>query len=181
MIETMKVSVTTPIATPRIVSAERSLFALTVATAIAADSLMSSNDISSTEYRGPSRDELLTHPPVLLFGAERGQMLEQVRQRPRPAGAEAERVGAFDPEPVARPPGGDHHGPNALALLPPPRVRSLRVYEERDVSLDAGGRPDGLDAPHLVGPPFQLVLDGRDAPALRVQTIQQLRLLCLQA
>jgi hypothetical protein len=42
MIETMKVSVTTPIATPRIVSDERSLFALTVETAIAADSLISS-------------------------------------------------------------------------------------------------------------------------------------------
>jgi ABC-type nitrate/sulfonate/bicarbonate transport system permease component len=42
----MKVSVTTPIATPKIVSAERSLFALTVATAIAADSLMSSKLIN---------------------------------------------------------------------------------------------------------------------------------------
>src|SRR5947199_5564552 len=47
MIETMKVSVTTPIATPKIVSDERNLFALTVATAIAADSLMSSKLIKA--------------------------------------------------------------------------------------------------------------------------------------
>jgi hypothetical protein len=47
MIDTMKTSVTTPMATPRIVKDERSLFARTVSTAMAADSLMSSKDIGS--------------------------------------------------------------------------------------------------------------------------------------
>src|SRR6266849_9936111 len=43
MIETINIKVTTPTLTPRIVSAERSLFAQTVSTAISADSLMSSS------------------------------------------------------------------------------------------------------------------------------------------
>src|SRR4051794_33067114 len=70
MIETMKVSVTTPIATPKIVRDERSLFALTVATAIAADSLMSSKDIRTLQ---------------LL----RTQSLDGVEARSLPSGPEA--------------------------------------------------------------------------------------------
>jgi hypothetical protein len=60
MMETMKVSVTTPIATPKIVSAERSLFALTVAIAIAADSLMSSKDITPRQ-----KEFLMTKNPTI--------------------------------------------------------------------------------------------------------------------
>ena len=43
MIDTMKMTVMTPTLTPRIVSAERSLFARSVSSAIRADSLMSSS------------------------------------------------------------------------------------------------------------------------------------------
>src|ERR1041384_1959418 len=54
MIETMKVRVMTPMATPRIVNAERNLFARIVSTAIAADSLMSSNVINFYSARNAS-------------------------------------------------------------------------------------------------------------------------------
>ena len=43
MIETMKMTVMTPTLTPRIVNAERNLFARKVSKAISADSLMSSS------------------------------------------------------------------------------------------------------------------------------------------
>src|ERR1043165_9087187 len=46
MIDTMKITVTTPTLTPRIVNAERSLLARNVSNAIRADSLMSSNRIT---------------------------------------------------------------------------------------------------------------------------------------
>src|SRR5688500_612838 len=46
MIDTMKMIVTTPTLTPRIVSAERSLFVRSVSSAIKADSLMSSSRIA---------------------------------------------------------------------------------------------------------------------------------------
>src|ERR1044072_3173949 len=63
MMETMKVSVTTPIATPKMVSDERSLFALTVATAIAADSFMSSKDMLNSKAP-PSSVALLLAAPL---------------------------------------------------------------------------------------------------------------------
>src|ERR1700752_6138 len=46
MIDTMKITVTTPTLTPRIVNVERSLLARNVSSAMIADSLMSSNRIS---------------------------------------------------------------------------------------------------------------------------------------
>src|ERR1044072_1079889 len=63
MMEAMKVSVTTPIATPKMVSDERSLFALTVATAIAADSFMSSKDMLNSKAP-PSSVALLLAAPL---------------------------------------------------------------------------------------------------------------------
>src|SRR5215510_14213564 len=52
MIDTMKMTVTTPTLTPRIVNAERSLLARNVSSAISADSLMSSNLMKKyTSYR----------------------------------------------------------------------------------------------------------------------------------
>src|ERR1051325_3898665 len=46
MIDTMKITVTTPTLTPRIVNAERSLLARNVSSAMSADSLTSSNVIT---------------------------------------------------------------------------------------------------------------------------------------
>src|ERR1051325_5904322 len=91
VIETMKVSVTTPMATPRMVSADRSLFALTVETAIAADSFMSSKLILkyrglSTEWRAAFNSVL--SPQSFLFRAKR---LNRVELRSLPRGPEAAR------------------------------------------------------------------------------------------
>src|SRR5215213_7498368 len=80
MMETMKVSVTTPIATPSMVSDERSLFALTVARAIAADSLMSSKDMLTSKARpSPAALSLRNHPlevqnPLARYSARSASM-----------------------------------------------------------------------------------------------------------
>src|SRR5437588_62511 len=98
MIDTIKITVTTPTVTPRIVNAERSLFARSVSMAIMADSFVSASLISQEQSAGAggrSRKEYRTDmsyrpyifpaPASYLF---RPQGLNRIKLGSAPGGPE---------------------------------------------------------------------------------------------
>src|SRR2546422_11434965 len=106
MMETIKMIVTTPTLTPRIVSDERSLFARSVSTAIKADSLMSSIRIEFqiSDCRGPvfrglavntSHETATTLEESAIANRQseiisfRSQCLNRIQFRSTPGGPEA--------------------------------------------------------------------------------------------